>query len=98
MPSALRGRALAVYCFLCAVWGSTWLVIKIGLEYLPPLRFAGFRMAAACLLLAPFAFRRGTSRPTSRELKARRPATPQFATFATSSRRATCCRIATATT
>jgi len=64
----LRGRSLAVYCFLCAIWGSTWLVIKIGLQYLPPLRFAGFRMAAACLLLAPFAFRRGAARPTSREL------------------------------
>ena len=67
--SPLRGRTLAVYCFLCAIWGSTWLVIKIGLEYLPPLRFAAFRMAAACLLLAPFAFRRGTTRPSSRELK-----------------------------
>ena len=69
MSSALRGRTLAVYCFLCAIWGSTWLVIKIGLQYLPPLRFAGFRMAAACLLLAPFAFRRGAARPSSRELK-----------------------------
>ena len=65
--SPLRGRALAVYCFLCAIWGSTWLVIKIGLQYLPPLSFAGFRMALACLLLAPFAFRRGARRPTSRE-------------------------------
>lgn len=69
MSSALRGRTLAVYCFLCAIWGSTWLVIKIGLQYLPPLRFAGFRMAAACLLLAPFAFRRAAARPGPRELK-----------------------------
>ncbi len=51
----LRGRRLAVYLFLCAVWGSTWLVIKIGLRDLPPLTFAGFRMGLACLLLAPFA-------------------------------------------
>jgi drug/metabolite transporter (DMT)-like permease len=65
--SPLRGRVLAVYCFLCAIWGSTWLVIKIGLQYLPPLRFAGVRMALACLLLAPFAFRRGVRRPTRRE-------------------------------
>ena len=69
MPTVLRGRALAVYCLLCSIWGSTWLVIKIGLEYLPPLRFAAFRMAAACLLLAPFAFRRGTARPNSHEVK-----------------------------
>lgn len=50
----LRGRTLLLYVFLCAVWGSTWLVIKIGLEDLPPLRFAGYRMALACLLLTPF--------------------------------------------
>ena len=65
--SVLRGRALAVYCFLCAIWGSTWLVIKIGLQYLPPLSFAGLRMALACLLLVPFAFRRGVRRPSGRE-------------------------------
>jgi drug/metabolite transporter (DMT)-like permease len=53
--TTLSGRRLAVYAFLCAVWGSTWLVIKIGLRDLPPLRFAGFRMALACLVLAPAA-------------------------------------------
>jgi drug/metabolite transporter (DMT)-like permease len=53
--TALRGRRLAVYIGLCAVWGSTWLVIKIGLRDLPPLTFAGVRMGVACLLLVPFA-------------------------------------------
>jgi drug/metabolite transporter (DMT)-like permease len=52
--TALRGRRLAVYIGLCAVWGSTWLVIKIGLRDLPPLTFAGLRMGLACLLLVPF--------------------------------------------
>jgi drug/metabolite transporter (DMT)-like permease len=63
--TALRGRRLAVYLFLCAVWGSTWMVIKIGLRDLPPLWFAGIRMALACLLLAPVALSRGRfpSRP-----------------------------------
>jgi drug/metabolite transporter (DMT)-like permease len=62
--TALRGRRLAVYLFLCAVWGSTWLFIKIGLRDLPPLTFAGLRMGLACLLLAPFALaaRRNLSR------------------------------------
>jgi drug/metabolite transporter (DMT)-like permease len=54
--SVLAGRRLALYLFLCAVWGSTWLFIKIGLRDLPPLRFAAFRMALACLLIAPVAF------------------------------------------
>jgi drug/metabolite transporter (DMT)-like permease len=53
--SVLRGRRLAMYCALCAVWGSTWLVIKVGLRDLPPLWFAGIRMALACALIAPFA-------------------------------------------
>jgi drug/metabolite transporter (DMT)-like permease len=72
--TALKGRRLAVYLFLCAVWGSTWLVIKIGLRDLPPLRYAGFRMAVACLLMAPVALLRGGRRgsagrnPTRREI------------------------------
>jgi drug/metabolite transporter (DMT)-like permease len=53
--SALAGRRLAMYVGLCAVWGSTWLVIKIGLRDLPPLWFGGIRMALACALIAPFA-------------------------------------------
>lgn len=65
----LRGRALVVYLFLCAIWGSTWLAIKIGLEYFPPLRFAGWRIALACLVLVPFAFRRRNTRPNVKELR-----------------------------
>ena len=48
-----------MYVFLCAVWGSTWLVIKVGLRDLPPLWFGGVRMALACALIFPFAFFRG---------------------------------------
>jgi drug/metabolite transporter (DMT)-like permease len=63
----LSGRVLAVYSFCCVVWGSTWLVIKIGLEDLPPFHFAAIRMAVACLLMAPFAFRPGVPRPSRAE-------------------------------
>ena len=61
--SVLRGRTLAMYVALCAVWGSTWLAIKIGLRDLPPLWFGGIRMALACLLLTPFAWRSRKSAP-----------------------------------
>ena len=70
--SPLSGRRLAMYVALCAVWGSTWLAIKIGLADLPPLRFAGLRMALACVLVAPFAWtawRRG-ARPDAAETRA----------------------------
>lgn len=50
----MRGKVLAVYVAVSVLWGSTWAVIRIGLEDLPPLRFAGVRMAVAALLLAPF--------------------------------------------
>ncbi len=65
--SILRGRTLAMYVGLCLVWGSTWLAIKIGLRDLPPLRFAGMRMALACLLLTPFAFARRGRAPAPSE-------------------------------
>ena len=70
--SALAGRRLAMYLALCLVWGSTWLAIKIGLADLPPLRFAAFRMALACVLVAPFAIAawRGGARPDAFEKRA----------------------------
>ena len=56
-----------MYVALCAVWGSTWLAIKIGLRDLPPLWFGGIRMALACVLLTPFALRAKTAPLTSRQ-------------------------------
>jgi drug/metabolite transporter (DMT)-like permease len=64
---ALSGKMLPVYLFCCVVWGSTWLVIKIGLQDLPPFHFAAIRMAFACLVMAPFAFKPGRARPSPRE-------------------------------
>ncbi len=58
----MRGRILLLYSVCCLVWGSTWLVIKIGLADLPAFRFAGFRMAIACATLVPLALRRGLPR------------------------------------
>lgn len=66
-PSPLRGRVLAVYLFLCAVWGSTWLVIRVGVRHLPPLHFAAMRMGLACAVLTPIAWLRAGDRPTRSE-------------------------------
>jgi drug/metabolite transporter (DMT)-like permease len=41
----------AVFAALCFVWGSTWLAIKVGLEYLPPFLFAGMRFGTATISL-----------------------------------------------
>jgi drug/metabolite transporter (DMT)-like permease len=48
-----------VWLVLCGIWGSTWLFIKLGLEDLPPLTFAGIRFViAASILLLFIAVRR----------------------------------------
>ncbi len=36
-----------VWCVLSVIWGTTWLAIKVGLEYLPPFTFAGVRFIIA---------------------------------------------------
>lgn len=41
------------------LWSSSWVLIKIGLEDIPALTFAGLRYTVAFLALTPFAFRRG---------------------------------------
>jgi drug/metabolite transporter (DMT)-like permease len=54
-----RPLVLAVYLSIAVLWGSTWMVIRVGLRDLPPFLFAGIRMALAALLLAPLALRGG---------------------------------------
>ena len=61
MPPARR-RDLGIFWLLSALWSGNWLWIKIGLAGLPPFRFAGLRLALACVLLAPFVLKR--PRPT----------------------------------
>jgi len=40
-----------VFFAICLIWGSTWLSIKVGLEFLPPFLFAGIRFAVASVFL-----------------------------------------------
>ncbi|MEO8089474.1 MAG: EamA family transporter [Gemmatimonadales bacterium] len=57
--------ALVVWLCLCAIWGSTWLAIKLGLRDLPPLTFAGIRFAVAAVVLFLIARWRGFRLPTA---------------------------------
>lgn len=43
---------MLVFLVLCGIWGSTWLFIKLGLQDLPPISFAGIRFVVASLILA----------------------------------------------
>jgi drug/metabolite transporter (DMT)-like permease len=61
-------KVLLLTALLCLIWGSTWVVIKNGLEDLPPLGSAAARFTLAAgamsLLCALFAAREGGARPT----------------------------------
>src|SRR5918994_1814390 len=66
-PRPTRRLQLLVWLALCAIWGSTWLAIKLGLQDLPPLTFAGIRFATATLLLGVIVVARGFHLPTGRQ-------------------------------
>jgi len=68
-PAAMPRPALVygLMALISAVWGSTWLVIRVGLDDLPPLLGAGMRFAVAgavmALLVRWLGEREGGSRP-----------------------------------
>ncbi len=45
-------KAYLALIFICIVWGTTFLVIKIGVQYYPAFLFAGVRQAVAGTILA----------------------------------------------
>jgi len=49
--AALKGKALFAYLLVCVFWGSTYLVIRIGVAEMPPFMFAGVRFFGAGILL-----------------------------------------------
>ena len=63
--SHVMARVVGAYAAMCAIWGTTWLVIKISLHYAPPIEGAGLRFVFAAACLYAFAAIRGklTARP-----------------------------------
>src|SRR5438270_9792263 len=60
-------KARIVWLILCGIWGSTWLFIKIGLNDLPPLTFAGIRFVLASLILSSLVMMRRVRWPRTRD-------------------------------
>ena len=54
-----RKAAALIWIVLVAIWGSTWLAIKVGLQDLPPFTFAGVRFIVAILPIAAIVAARG---------------------------------------
>jgi drug/metabolite transporter (DMT)-like permease len=51
-------KILLVWAVTCLIWSSVWLFIKIGLQDLPPISFAGLRLLIAVVILLPVIFLR----------------------------------------
>lgn len=57
---------VVVWFLLATVWGSTWLFIKVGLEDLPPITFAGLRFVLASVPLVLWLWVRRVPLPRTR--------------------------------
>ena len=62
---ALMKKPILVWLLLGLIWGSTWLFIKLGLEDLPPLTFAGIRFLVASIPVLVWVAARRRPMPTS---------------------------------
>lgn len=69
-PSALpsRGLVIAALTAVYLIWGSTYLVMQIAIEEVPPLLMSGARFVSAGLVLATIGLARGGPRPTLRDV------------------------------
>ena len=47
----LTARHYLAYILLCAIWGSTWMAIRVVVRDIPPMLAAGLRFIIAALIL-----------------------------------------------
>lgn len=59
---SLHTRAVLQALFVTFLWATSWVLIKIGLQDIPALPFAGLRYTLAFLFLLPFGIRSGAVR------------------------------------
>ncbi len=61
-------RAYLAWIMICIVWGTTYLAIRVGVEHLPPMLFAGFRWIIAGTIFMAFLYLRGKHLPSKKEV------------------------------
>jgi drug/metabolite transporter (DMT)-like permease len=66
-PRKEKFAIVAAFTTLCVVWSSTWLAIKVGLQDLPPVSFAGLRFLIATVVLVAVSIGRVRLLPKTRE-------------------------------
>lgn len=68
MTNREKLAAYGAWLAVCFLWGTTYLAIRVGLETLPPMLFAGMRFLTAGIILFSFVyFWRGARLPQGRE-------------------------------
>jgi len=58
-----RVRAILLALFVTFLWSTSWVLIKIGLDDIPPVTFAGMRFFLAFLVLIPIYLRSNSATP-----------------------------------
>lgn len=61
-------RAYSAWIAVCIVWGTTYLAIRIGVEHIPPMLFAGLRWIIAGIIFVSFLRLRGKKLPSKKDL------------------------------
>jgi drug/metabolite transporter (DMT)-like permease len=66
----MKPRVILAMLALCAVWGSTWMAIRVLVTAAPPMRSASLRFLLASALLVPVIGAMRLAWPAGRELRA----------------------------
>jgi drug/metabolite transporter (DMT)-like permease len=61
-------RAYSAWIAVCIIWGTTYLAIRIGVEHIPPMLFAGLRWIIAGIIFISFLRMKGKKLPTRRDI------------------------------
>lgn len=63
-----NAKAIFAWINVCVIWGTTYLVIRIGVGHMPPMLFAGIRWVIAGAAFMTVLKWRGTSLPKANEM------------------------------
>ena len=63
-----NAKAIFAWINVCVIWGTTYLVIRIGVGHMPPMLFAGIRWVIAGVAFMAVLKWRGTSLPKANEM------------------------------
>jgi len=61
-------RAYSAWIAVCIIWGTTYLAIRIGVEHIPPMLFAGLRWIIAGIIFVTFLKIKGKKLPAIKYL------------------------------